>query len=193
MAARLNPSAAEMLTVPCWPDLTNFRGIWLATVVTPMTPLRDSARQCVRDVLRHILAERLACPSATFLEVPGEALRIDTAGFTTIGLSVSHEPGLSLLAVRRDGPVGVDLLRLDSLPADSRERRQLAVDYLGLPLPDLALEPADFARAWARHEARIKCLGMPLGEWNPELDRRLGAVPCIDLALPSGFAGALAW
>ncbi|HJV93860.1 MAG TPA: 4'-phosphopantetheinyl transferase superfamily protein, partial [Azonexus sp.] len=112
-----------------------------------------------------------------------------------VGISVSHEPGLSLAVIHRAGPVGIDLLRLDSpLP----DLDQLARDYLG-PATAAALaalpatqRQAAFAGAWCRLEAGLKCLGMALGEWTPETGRQLADCTFTDIAMPAGWVAAVA-
>lgn len=172
------------------------RGLHLRCIETPETPLRESARRIVRAALHETLVSLLpaACESPVLISVPGQPVRL-APPWSDIGLSVSHEAGLSLLAINLDGPVGVDLLRVAAIPADIDA---VARDYLG---PDtartLAMLPTEqrpqfFARAWTRFEARLKCQALELREWTPELAERLAACNVADLALPAGWVGAVA-
>jgi 4'-phosphopantetheinyl transferase len=171
-------------------------GLHLRCLKTPETPLRESARRIVRNALRETLASLLpaAGESLALISVPGQPIRL-APPWADVGLSVSHEPGLSLFAINLDGPVGVDLLRVAAMPADIEA---VAHDYLG---PDTAraldLLPAGqrrhaFAVTWTRLEACLKCLALELREWTPELAERL--VPCrvANLVMPAGWVGAVA-
>ena len=109
-----------------------------------------------------------------------------------IGLSISHEGALSIAAIHLHGSVGVDMLHAQ-LPADALA---VALDYLG-PAAAQALtvaapeqRPTVFATAWTEHEARLKCLGIDLGEWND--NPLLAACRVVPLALPAGLIGTLA-
>lgn len=109
-----------------------------------------------------------------------------------IGLSISHEGALSIAALNLHGAVGVDMLHT-GLPDDALG---LTLDYLGpeaaqaLTLAAAADRPAVFTAAWTAHEARLKCLGLELGEWHD--DARLVACRVLPLALPAGLVGTLA-
>jgi 4'-phosphopantetheinyl transferase len=168
----------------------------LRCLKTPETPLRESARRIVRGALRETLSNLLpaAGESLALISVPGQPIHL-APPWADVGLSVSHEPGLSLFAINLDGPVGVDLLRIAALPADIAA---VARDYLG---PDTAhalaklpagQRPHAFARAWTRFEARLKCRALELREWTPELAERLAPCHVADLAMPAGWVGAVA-
>jgi 4'-phosphopantetheinyl transferase len=171
-------------------------GLHLRCVRTPETPLRESARRIVRNALRETLASLLpaAGESLALISVPGQPVRLAPPR-DGIGLSVSHEPGLSLLAINLDGPVGVDLARVAAIPADLGT---VAGDYLGPntaralgELPSGQRQYA-FAQAWTRFEARLKCQALELREWSPELAERLAVCCVADLVLPAGWVGAVA-
>lgn len=170
---------------------------FLIAVPTPQTNLRGQARELVRDALRASLGKLLGCaPEAVPLEIePGKppALTLPT---TSIHLSISHEAGLSLAAIRMDGRIGIDLMAFDDAALPDQEA--LARDYLGprmaatlngTPAPQ---RQAAFARAWSSHEASLKCLGMPLQEWSPALATRMRRCRLVDIALPSNYIGMAA-
>lgn len=174
-------------------------GLVVISVATPNSTLRDAARAQLRGALREVLGLQLGCtPEAVnLLSVPGQALRIELPGhgIVSIGLSASHEAGLSVAAIRQGGPVGIDIMRI--MPAF--DWQAVARDYLGpqvlqriasQPEPD---QPQAFAREWTRLEARLKCLGIGLQEWCPALAQRLESCRFIELELPSGLCGAVAW
>lgn len=172
--------------------------LWLAAVGTPFDTRRDPARQAVRQLLREALGRRFGCPpdAVPLRSAPGRAPRVE--GRPEIGLSISHEPGLSLAAIGWTGPVGVDLLALPAEPPWQDEIPALARDYLGpadaarlfaLPAGE---RPRAFAAAWSAHEACLKCLGMALAEWSPARAEALATCATRTLALPAGYVGSLA-
>lgn len=169
------------------------------SVATPDSPLRDTARTQVRSALREVLGLQLGCaPEAVNLRsVPGQPLCVELPGhaISAIGLSASHEAGLSVAAIRRQGPVGIDIMRI----APAFDWQAVARDYLGpqamhriasQPEPD---QPQAFAREWTRLEAGLKCLGIRLQEWCPVLAQQLESCFSMELELPSGMCGAVAW
>lgn len=169
------------------------------SVVTPDSTLRDAARAQLRSALREVLSLQLGCaPELIVLQsIPGQPLRVEQPSHgQNIGLSISHEAGLSVAALRRNGPVGVDILRI----APEFDCQAVARDYLGpqavrritsQPEPEHEQQLA-FAREWTRLEAGLKCLGLALQEWSPALGQRLESCQLIMLDLPSGLCGAVA-
>lgn len=180
--------------LPVWHWPTSFdqtQNLLIVTVDTPNTSIRDSARQRVRTVLREILG------NVELISRPGQALRLLQQN-SPIGISVSHEAGLSLLAINFSGPVGVDLMQLPEDLDWLTHIPALASDYLGpqsaRQLAALAPEAqaSSFAAAWTRHEARLKCLGLGLQEWQPALEEDLSNCRVQPLLLPAGYVGAVA-
>ncbi len=169
------------------------------TVSTPDSTLRDAARTQVRGALREVLGLQLGCTPETvnLLSAPGQALRVELPGqgIAGIGLSASHEAGLSVAAIRQGGPVGIDIMRI----APAFDWQAVARDYLGpqalqriasQPEPE---QPQAFAREWTRLEAGLKCLGIGLQEWNPALAQAIESCRLMELDLPAGLCGAVAW
>ena len=168
------------------------------SVLTPDNTLRDAARAQLRDALREVLSLQLGCTpeSIVLMSIPGQALRVEQPGHgQNIGLSASHEAGLSVAALRRSGPVGVDIMRI----APAFDWQPVTRDYLGpQALHRIACHPEPdqqqaFAREWTRLEAGLKCLGIGLQEWNPALAQRLESCRLRALELPAGLCGAVAW
>ena len=169
------------------------------SMATPDSPLRDTARTQVRSALREVLGLQLGCAPETIqlMSVPGQALRVELPGhdIRTIGLSTSHEAGLSVAAIRRHGPVGIDIMRI----TPAFDWQAVARDYLGpLALQRIASQagheqPQAFAREWTRLEAGLKCLGIGLQEWCPALAQRLESCRMMALDLHTGLCGAVAW
>ena len=171
----------------------------IAAVNSEKAPNRAAARRLVRHALSDILAAHLDCLPADvrLISTPGQALRLDLAG-TTIGLSVSHAAGLSLLAIHLTGPVGIDLMPSVSTPDWLKEIPRLAHDYLGpqvaaqlaaLPLDEQA---ASFAAAWTKLEASLKCRGVGLDEWRTAPQEAIHHCQSFSLCLPAGLIGSLA-
>ncbi|MCV2351725.1 4-phosphopantetheinyl transferase [Paucibacter sp. Y2R2-4] len=166
----------------------------LALRLDPQLP-RPQARARLRNALREALAMRLKIPLCTIgiNSVPGQPPRLEGPGLRdSMGLSFSHEVGLSLAAVNLQGPIGIDVVR-DETPPDWAA---VARDYLGLQVHTslLAKNGAGFAQAWADHEARLKLKGLALAECSDEAERALALAACLcqPLALPAGWVASLA-
>ena len=200
----MKPSRGAALAVHLWPasraQLTTGSGagpdLLVISVATPDSQLRDAARVQLRGALRKVLGLQLerSPESIALISAPGQALRLDGPDHR-IGLSASHEAGLSVAAIRRHGPVGVDIMRVP--PAF--DWQATARDYLGpqalrrIAGRPLLEQPLAFAREWTRLEAGLKSLGLALQEWTPALAQRLEGCRLRELELPSGLCGAVAW
>lgn len=168
-------------------------------IETPDSTLRDAARTIVGRVARQLLGAILACcPDAVPLRSgPGQPLCVDWPG-RPIGLSVSHEAGLSLLAINLQGAVGVDLMRLDQRFDWASDWQPVAHDYLGRDASAaIAAAPAErrqnlFAEQWTALEAALKCNGLPLSEWDAVRARSLRRCRTVALELPHDMVGAVA-
>lgn len=159
---------------------------------------RVAARAAIRAALQAALAQ--ACgvaPDAVVLHAPpgsGEAPYAIVGGTRRAAAAISHDGELSLAAFRFDGPVGIDAMQVVPVP----DWQAVARDYLGpAAAAVLAAVPegdrdAAFARAWSEREARLKCLGWPLREWDAGDDAALQACTCLPLAVPAGYVATLA-
>lgn len=191
-----------------WADPGTSAADWTATLpssaplfviaaATPDTPNRSEARLIIRAALQQGLGERWQCnpTRVTLTSAPGEPLRAHGPQGQAWGVSLSHEAGLSVAAVNRTGPVGVDIVRVST----AFDWRSVAHDYLGPRVAaDIAVQPVArqnqaFLSAWARQEARLKCLSLGLVEWNPALQARLSDLQVTDLDLPADWLGAIAY
>lgn len=169
------------------------------TIATPDTSIRDAARKLARRALRDALGVLLdrAPHDIPLISRPGEPLRLDLPG-SRIGLSLSHEPGLTLAAIHLGGAVGIDLMRVETGNDWLSDWQAVARDYLGPQVSALidilpATQQAQaFAHAWTRLEARLKCLSMPLQEWSPALEQQLACCRTYGIALPDGLVGTVA-
>ncbi|QJE01615.1 4'-phosphopantetheinyl transferase superfamily protein [Massilia forsythiae] len=183
---------------------------------------RDAGRNAARHAIRQALGAALArltglAPARIVLRtLPGQAPHAlldpdGDGGRRRVALSISHDGDLSLAAIRTtqaggnarggvgngagSGGVGIDLMRSAAIP----DWRAVAHDYLGpdaarrlAGLPD-AQRPMALARAWSEREARLKCLGLPLAEWDGADARRIdAAIACLPLDVPAPYCGALA-
>jgi 4'-phosphopantetheinyl transferase len=168
-------------------------------------PDRATARRTIRTALLAALADALALPAARIRlgGEPGEAPYALVDGRRgdgrrsdgrRIDLAISHDGDVSVAALRLDGDVGIDVMRVADVP----DWHAVAQDYLGpacaaalagVPAPARA---AAFARAWSEREARLKCRGLALAEWRAELDVELATCSCLPLAVPDGYVATLA-
>ncbi|GAA5176163.1 4'-phosphopantetheinyl transferase superfamily protein [Niveibacterium umoris] len=184
------------IPVPLWPDAAPPPDARLIVIGLPTAPdaPRERTRLQVRRVLREVLAARLSLrfDNVPLQTTPGRAPRL-AAPFAHIGLSFAHEAGLSLLAISFDGAVGVDLTPLSAVPQDWPG---VARDYFGPAIAERLLRIADdgavaaFAAEWSAMEARRKCAGMALVEWQGNAS--LPPTSTSPLALPPGWVGSLA-
>jgi 4'-phosphopantetheinyl transferase len=160
---------------------------------------RDQARVAIRQALLAELGLLTGLPPGQIVlhAAPGEApwAQLDAPeGRRCAWLAISHDGELSVAAISLHGAVGIDVTRIVDIP----DWQPVARDYLGPAVAAAlaALEPparaAAFARAWSEREARLKCLGWPLAEWNAEAEGVLQGCRCTPLALPDGYVGALA-
>jgi len=75
------------------------------------------------------------------------------APYPGVCISLSHSRRWVAAGLARGGSLGIDI-------EQENPRRRLAAmaEWMGWPAPS---EPADFYRAWTRHEAVLKCAGPP--------------------------------
>jgi len=153
-------------------------------------PDRTTARRTIRLALLAALAEAGGLPASAIqlCGAPGKAPYALLDG-RRIALSISHDGELSVAALRLDGgAVGIDVMQVTGVP----DWQAVARDYLGPACAaTLAGMPA-FARAWSEREARLKCRGLALAEWNASDESLLSACACLPLALPDGYVGSVA-
>ena len=153
-------------------------------------PDRATARRTIRAALLAALAEASGLPASAIqlCGAPGEAPYALLAGRRS-ALSISHDGDLSVAAFRLDGcAVGIDVMQVTDVP----DWQAVARDYLG-PACAATLDgmPA-FARAWSEREARLKCRGLALAEWDASDEPLLSACACLPLRLPDAYVGSVA-
>ncbi len=89
----------------------------------------------------------------------------DSAGPPELSFNMSHSGQLALYAFNADGAVGVDVEAarrpIDDLAIAARILG--ATEARHLQALDPATRRREFLRAWTRHEAELKCLGVGIG------------------------------
>ena len=166
-------------------------------VFTPPTILRAQARKLVRIAIKQVLAAKLACP-VTEIKLStqaGQGLKL-LQPKQMIGLSVSHESGLSLIAINMNGKVGVDLINIITIP-NINEIDALANDYLGVKTAQhlFNLQPEQqsmaFAIAWTEFEAHLKYQEKNLSEYDSANILQTSNVIARQLTMPEGYIGTV--
>ena len=191
------------LTVHDWPTSVNQlkldEGLLVIALRTSAKTSRPEARLQIRETLHKVLAMLLKCDvgEVQLLSQQGKPLTLLNPALN-IGLSISHEIGLSLAAINMNGAVGIDLMSLNNMPA-LNEIHSLATDYLGSTIAQqLAslsanLQTNAFAKAWTAFESRLKCGDIALTEWNEAAEIHLAQYTYKDLMLPDGYIGTVAF
>ena len=199
--------AREPVTVHAWPQyqwlavraLRSTQAMTVISIATPATENRRVARSLVRLALRETLAALLGQPAASIALVSplGRAIYVDST-ICPLRLSISHSPGISVAAICQGAAIGIDVMRIEAVTPGQTEWLRLAGDYLG-PQVTVKLQgvppdtfPSVFAQAWTDFEAALKCLGLGLTEWSPELASRLANCRVVALDLPANYCGSIA-
>lgn len=199
--------AAALVTVHAWPQdqslavqaLRSAQAIAVISVPTPATENRTAARSLVRSALRETLAVVLGQPAASIalMSPVGRAVWVDSTPLQ-LRLSISHSPGVSVAAICRGASVGTDVMRVEAATYEHSDLMRLARDYLG-PQETVLLKctppetfPSAFGQAWTGFEAALKCLGLALTEWSPELAMQLTRCRVLALDLPPNYCGSVA-
>ncbi|WP_295952780.1 4'-phosphopantetheinyl transferase superfamily protein [Rhodoferax sp.] len=180
-------------------DIRSVQALTVVGVATPVTTQRTVARGLVRDALRQTLGAFLDQPAASIALVspPSQAIAVD-APRERLGLSVSHAPGLSLAAIAQGARVGVDVVRIENAAEAYPDWLCVARDYLGpqatawlqaTPATDC---PVAFMQAWTQFEACLKCLGLGLTEWSPQLGAQLATCQVWALDFGANHSGPVA-
>ena len=199
--------AREPVTVHAWPQdqwlavqaLRSAKAMAVMRIATPVTENREVARSLTRSALRETLAVLLDQPAASIILIspPGKAIQVNST-FFQLNVSISHSPGVSVAAICQNAAIGVDVMQIDAMNLAHPEWLRLAGDYLGpqvkakLQSAPSAIFPSLFAQAWTGFEAALKCLGLGLTEWSPELARRLASCHVMALDLSANYCGSVA-
>ncbi|MBC7598109.1 MAG: 4'-phosphopantetheinyl transferase superfamily protein [Polaromonas sp.] len=199
--------ALEPVTVHAWPQhqwlavqaLRSAQAMTVISIATPATENRRVARSLVRSALRETLAVLLGQPAASIALVSplGRVIHVDSTT-CPLSLSISHSPGISVAAICQGAAIGIDVMQIEAVTPGHPDWLRLASDYLG-PQVTANLQSAPpatfqsvFAQAWTDFEAALKCLGLGLTEWSPELASRLASCRVMALDLPASYCGSIA-
>jgi len=146
----------------------------------------DSAT--VRDAARRLLAIELgiAADETELFDAPKgkPLLRNDPA----LHFSISHSHDVSMIAITRVAPVGVDIEQLRAVPhAEAILRRFFTEEEISTVLTDDNRD-LRFVQAWTGAEARVKVRGASVWEVaTPDPNTTVR-----DLSAPAGFAASIA-
>ena len=159
---------------------------------------RNEVRKKVRNISRVIIGGILDCnlDEIELLVMPGQPVRLSN-GHDSVGLSISHEIGMSLLAVNLRGAVGVDLILLDEDFDLASDYALVSIDYLGMEKFNFIENQPDehknllFSCAWTEMEAALKCQELNLCEWNESLAAAKEKCLNIKLDLHCGMVGSV--
>ena len=171
------PMYRRPITVLAWParnalqNLQRSDDIFVIAIDTAPTNDRPAARRQIRAAVIEALGVLNGCAPSRFdlATVPGQPPRL--VG-TQIGISLAHEVGLSVAAIHLRGAVGIDIVKRDAVVQPEVDWYLLAHDYLGpaalkrIDDADRGQRPQVFATEWAAQEARLKCRGLGLIEWD---------------------------
>jgi 4'-phosphopantetheinyl transferase len=142
---------------------------------------------CVRDAVHSILAAHLGRAPEVVADPLGKPVLADGA----LAFNVTHSGTLALVAISRQGPLGVDVEQHDARrDVVGLARRFFTAGEAAL----VASEPMQFWRLWCRKEAWLKARGLGLSGPLSEVDVR-GNLPgwfIADLEVASGYAAAVA-
>lgn len=179
------------LDAPGWPGPEELPAAERERAAAVRRPGAAARWVAARWALRHVLARYLdEGPAGIELALgPHGKPRLAQAP-ERLRFNLSHSGGIALVAVSREHEVGVDVERVEP------RRDVTALAERALPPEDVAAvreasaeERADvFHRHWARHEARLKCLGVGLGGAQPQAT----PVALSDLDPGPGYAAAVA-
>ena len=126
-------------------------------------------RTAARSALRLILAGYVGCDTARrpFLIARGGKPALDIPdGDRSVAFSLAHSDTAAVVAISREGPVGIDIEGPRAVRINPQRRELLMQAAIALsprqPLPDGPGE-ARFLQAWVRLEALAKATGEGLG------------------------------
>jgi 4'-phosphopantetheinyl transferase len=188
---------------PCTFDGWQQSGAPRVRLVRGLAMDREQARLQARAALQACLAPELGCggDELHLTNQRNQAPRLLRRGqpLAAPHCTLSHAPGLALLAWHWQGPVGVDLQPVDAtVPRSELERvaRLFFDGKIAQALMSIGLHASfseAFAATWTRHEARLKCAGLELVEWSAALQAQLADIDSVPVPLAEGYAGAVAW
>jgi 4'-phosphopantetheinyl transferase len=142
-----------------------------------------------RWALRQVLARYLDQPAAEIEIVADERGKPRLSARASPRFNLSHSGDLAIVALAADREIGVDVeavrARGDLVALAERALAPEAAAAVRAAPPEE--RPLAFHRAWVRHEARLKCLGVGLTEPDPRT-----TVALADIEVDAGYVAALA-
>jgi 4'-phosphopantetheinyl transferase len=164
----------------------------------PQNLQREAARQQLHLAITELLMQAFSCAAEQIrlIRVAGSRLQCFVAG-QEIFISVSHEPGLSLAAISQKQLPGIDLMAVKAM-----DDWQDVADIYFSPQQIAALQQAQdderaalFAQYWTMMEARFKCAGIAMTEYDEHVQQQMASAlkDCCSyaLTLPAGYIGTL--
>jgi 4'-phosphopantetheinyl transferase len=154
-------------------------------------PLATPARPGCADHALRVIVERVL---GRIPELAATALgKPYVVGAGALDVSVSHSGRWALVAVRADGPVGVDVEEHRAMTAPSIAARFFTPGEAALVAA--ATDQGVFFRIWTRKEAWTKAQGqglrLPLDEVDVSDD--VGGWTIADVHVAPGYSAAVAW
>jgi 4'-phosphopantetheinyl transferase len=148
----------------------------------------DGDREVERALRRRILADCLQIPEDRLEIAIGEKGKPTLVTDPDLHFSVSHTGNVSMLALTRVAPVGIDVERIRTVPFAEKILRRF--------FPDVAIEEIlssdhkelRFVRAWTTAEATVKIRGASV--WEAATPDPTAVVR--ELTAPDGYAAAVA-
>jgi 4'-phosphopantetheinyl transferase len=173
----------EQLTLAC--EQLRQNDVTVIGVDIKLVCTRDHARSQIREVVTEVIAVALNLTERN-LRINSEkgmapyVMISDGAQQKIVHLSIAYEDQFAWAVISRINRVGLDVVKI----AEAFEWKDTAILYLGnATTQDISIKPLDqqfefFLKAWASHEARLKCLGLGLQEWSEELEQQLSSIRC---------------
>ncbi|WNO06534.1 4'-phosphopantetheinyl transferase family protein [Rhodoferax mekongensis] len=161
---------------------------------------RAEARKLARATLREAVQHHFGCDAkAVSVETVSGKAPLVKIGRQRVHVSFSYEQDWAFIALDVRRPIGIDVTFINHEAEWLEECVRVAKEFLppaiSRRIEGLAgLERATaFAEEWALHEAKLKCMGLPLQEWTSELEVRLSGMRTGSLGDIAGFMVAYAW
>ena len=150
--------------------------------------LQTGDREVTRAAARRIIARCLSLPPEAIQFEYGPKGKPTLCNDPSLHFSISHAETVSMIAITRTAPVGVDIEKVRSVPrAEAILRRFFPSEDVESVLSGDNRD-LNFVRAWTRAEATVKVRGASLWEAatpDPSVTTR-------DLIAPDGYAASVA-
>ncbi|MBC3811017.1 4'-phosphopantetheinyl transferase superfamily protein [Undibacterium aquatile] len=159
---------------------------------------REVARQQLHLAITELLMQAFSCTAEQIrlIRIAGSRLQCIIAT-QEIFISVSHEPGLSVAAISQKQLPGIDLMAIK--PIDDWQN-VAGIYFSSQQIAALQQAQDDecaalFAQCWTMMEARFKCAGIAMTEYDEHVQQQMASVlkDCCSyaLTLPAGYIGTL--